>query len=115
MRVQASAGTADSEPSRQPRAGNGEAVDGCIQLVRRALRRASAAAPVVFHLPRIESWAVHCLGAPAATDDSQADATSPAATAHERGVGHVASSPFRCAVTRHAQTQTLRRRLEKTQ
>ena len=78
-------------------AGNGEAVDGCVQLVRRALRRASQSAAIVFHLPRLETWAVHYASGPAAADDSQADATSPAAQgAAEHGLGHASRSPYRC-------------------
>ena len=70
--------------------------------MRRALRRASAAAPVVFHLPRLDSWAVHRIEAPAQTDDSQADATSPAAGVPERGVEHAGATPYRCGVARQA-------------
>ena len=81
-------------------AGNGEAVDGCVQLVRQALRRSSPAVPVVLHLPRVETWAVHSVCAPAATDDSQADATSPAAAfdAAEQGVGRASRSPYGCVL-----------------
>ena len=73
-------------------------MDGCVQAVRRALRRASPAMPVVLHLPQLEAWAVHCASASAAADDSQADATSPAAALEvaEQGLGHAGRSPYGC-------------------
>ena len=73
-------------------------MDGVVQVVRRALRRASPAVPVVLHLPRLETWAVHSISAPAARADSQADATSPAAAQEvaEQGLGHAARPPYGC-------------------
>jgi len=69
-----------------------------VQVVRRALQRASPAVPVVLHLPRLETWAVHSVCASASADDSQADATSPAAVqeATEQGLGHAGRSPYGC-------------------